>query len=71
MGEFKKAIPYYEKALQLTPDFESVKKNLAFNYYSSGNYRGAIKTLDKVKIDDDPFLVNMLNEAKKLAATQP
>ena len=71
MNDFKRAIPYYEKALQLAPDFVIVKKNLAFNYYSVGNYKGAIKTLDKVNIDDDEFLVNMLNEAKKLAAAQP
>jgi tetratricopeptide (TPR) repeat protein len=70
-NEFKKAIPYYEKALKLAPDFVSVKKNLAFNYYRTGNYKGAIKMLDKVKIDDDEFLVNMLDDAKRLAATQP
>jgi O-antigen ligase len=71
MNDFKKAIPYYEKALQLTPDFEIVKKNLALNYYNVGNYKGTVKTLENVKINDDPFLVNIMNESKKLAANQP
>ena len=71
MNDFKKAIPYYEKALELTPDYDIVKKNLAYNYYRVGNYKGTIKTLEKVDIANDAFLVNMINEAKRLAATQP
>ena len=71
MADYKKAIENYEKALKLTPDFEIVKKNLAFNYFNVGNYKGTIKTLEGVKINDDEFLVNLLNDAKRLAASQP
>ena len=71
MNDFKKAIPYYEKAMELTPDYDIVKKNLAYNYYRVGNYKGTVKTLEKVEIANDEFLVNMMNEAKRLAATQP
>ena len=71
MNDFKKAIYYYEKAMQLTPDYDIVKKNLAYNYYRVGNYKGTIKTLEKVKIDNDEFLLNILNEAKRFAAMQP
>jgi O-antigen ligase len=71
MNDFKKAIPYYERALQLTPDFDIVKKNLAYNYYRVGNYGATIKTLSKVDVSGDQFLNNMLNDAKNKAGVKP
>ena len=70
MSDFKTAIPYYERALFLAPDFDIVKKNLAMNYYNVANYKGAVALLKSIDLQGDQYLIGVLNEATKLAATQ-
>ena len=65
LGQYDKAIESYLQAQQLTPGSEAVLKNLAYNYYQVGNYINCIKTLEKVNIKNDKFLLNLLNEAQK------
>ena len=64
LKQYDKAIPCYEKALQLTPDNEIAFKNLSVNYFISNNYEACIKTLGKINIAGDPYLTGMLNECK-------
>ena len=67
--QFDKAIELYNKALKLTPEFDIVLKNLAVAYYFAGNYAGCIETLDKIKIEGDKYLMELLSEAKRIEAS--
>lgn len=64
LGQFDKAIENYLRALKLTPKFEMVLKNLAVNYFQTGNYAACISTLEKVNIKGEPYLENLMNEAR-------
>ena len=64
LKQYDKAIPCYEKALQLTPNNEIALKNLSVNYFISNNYEACIKTLGKINITGDTYLTGMLNECK-------
>ena len=40
------------------------------NYYNVGNYSGAVALLKSIDLQGDQYLIGVLNEATKLAATQ-
>ena len=65
------AIDNYKKALLYAPEFETILKNLAMTYYYSGNYAACIETIEKLKIEKDLQLINVLNDCRrKLAEKQ-
>ena len=64
--DYKTAIVYYEKALALTPDFIIVKKNLALNYYLTGNYAKCISILNTFDYSTEPTLVDMMVQSQNL-----
>ncbi len=68
LKQYDKAITCYEKALEITPQYEIVLKNLSVNYFMANNYEACIKTLNKLNIKGDAYLTNLFNEAtRKLA----
>jgi len=48
-GEYKTAIDYYGRALELWPSFEETLLNLAATYYNAGLYHKALSTLQRIK----------------------
>ncbi|MFA6448101.1 MAG: tetratricopeptide repeat protein [bacterium] len=47
-GDFKNAVAYHEKAVELAPDYPLPRNNLAFAYYKLGKYDDAIKQMEEV-----------------------
>ena len=71
MKDYPAAIDQYKKALVYTPEFTTVQKNLAMCYYQVGNYAECINAIEKLKIEGDLMLINVLNDCRrKLAAKQ-
>jgi O-antigen ligase len=68
LKQFDKAIPCYEKALQINPYYDIALKNLAINYFNVNNYEGCIKSLTKVDIKGDTYLTDLFNEATRRLA---
>ena len=64
MQDFKKAITNYEKALSYTALNEVTLKNLAVNYYNVQNYQKCLETLSRLKIDNEPILLQIQQEAR-------
>ncbi|MEO7446082.1 MAG: O-antigen ligase family protein [Ferruginibacter sp.] len=65
MQDFKSAIPYYEKALLLAPDFNLVKKNLAVNYFNLGLYKKTADILQEFDYTTEPMFVDMLAQSRE------
>lgn len=65
LKQYDMAINCYLQALQLTPRYEIALKNLAGVYFASGNYAACIEILGKVNIQNNQYLTNLLNEAKR------
>ncbi len=70
MGQFDRAIQSYEKGLSIVPQHDIILKNLSVNYFNVENYKGCIDVLNKIQINGDEYLLNLLAEAKKRLATQ-
>lgn len=71
LKQYQTAIDNYKKALMYAPEFETILKNLAMTQYYSGDYSGCIETIEKLKIEKDPMLINVLNDCRrKLAEKQ-
>jgi tetratricopeptide (TPR) repeat protein len=68
LKEYRTAIDNYKKALAYAPEFETILKNLAMTYYYSGDYTACIETIEKLKIEKDPLLINVLNECRRKLA---
>ena len=68
LKEYRTAIDNYKKALAYAPEFETILKNLAMTYYYSGDYAACIETIEKLKIEKDPLLINVLNECRRKLA---
>lgn len=68
LKQYDKAIPCYEKAIQLTPHYDIVLKNLSVNYFMANNYEACIKTLNKINIKGDTYLTDLFNEANRRLA---
>jgi len=68
LKQFDKAIPCYEKALQINPYYDIALKNLAINYFNVNNYEACIKALNKVDIKGDTYLTDLFNEATRRSA---
>jgi O-antigen ligase len=62
---YDKAINAYLKALHLAPRYDVALKDLAVAYYDSGDYSSCVETFKKVNIQQEPKLVNLLNDALK------
>lgn len=67
MNDFPKAIECYNKALLYASNYDIVLKNLAVNYFRVGNYNECINALKKVKVEEDPYLVDLMASAKQMA----
>ena len=70
MKQYDKAIELYKKGLKLTPEYVTLLKNLAVNYFHNGNYGECIETIGKLKTEGDQPLINLLNEAKRKLTIQ-
>lgn len=51
-----------------SPKYDIVLKNLSVNYFKTGNYETCITALNKVKVEDDPYLINLLESEKNGSA---
>jgi len=57
-GNFSPAQQYFERSLQLNPQFEPARKNLAINYYNLGQYDLAASEFEKLaKFPGEPHSV--------------
>ena len=67
MKKYDSAIINYLHAIELAPHYDMSYKNLAVNYFQLGNYAACLDALSKVwgNIQDDSYLTNLFNEAKK------
>jgi tetratricopeptide (TPR) repeat protein len=65
MERYDSAISNLLHALRITPKFDIVFKNLAVNYYQSGDYARCIETIGKLNIQGDQYFTGMLNDAKR------
>ena len=71
LKQYQTAIDNYKKALVYAPEFETILKNLAMTYYQAGQYKECVATIEKLKIENDPLLINVLNDCRrKLAENQ-
>jgi len=52
-NDFKNAVVYHEKAVQLAPDYALPRNNLAFAYYKLGRFDDALGEMEKV-LKSDP-----------------
>ena len=57
--DYKKALGYAQKAVQLT-DLEIAKQNLGMAYYFNDNYPQAISTLSSITLDKDSYTAYFL-----------
>ena len=53
-GQFREAIPYYEKALEINPRYEDGKFNLAFTWFQAGDKAMALEWLERVDTIPNP-----------------
>lgn len=51
-GDREKAVKYYQKALQISTDFEEARLNLASVYFNEKQYDKAFDVIEKIKIDN-------------------
>lgn len=68
LQKYDSAIIYYHKALQLTPTYEVPIKNLAANYFTMGNDSACVAELQKINIENDPYLQDMMRQALEAIA---
>ena len=71
LGDRQKAIQYYQKALEISTDFEEARLNLASVYYNEKQYDKAFDVIEKFNIDNKnkryiTYLIPIL--AKKINA---
>lgn len=53
-GQFREAIPYYEKALEINPRYEDGKFNLAYTWFQAGDKAMALEWLERVDTIPNP-----------------
>ena len=67
-GDFRTAIPYYEKALKLAPDLKTIKMNLALNYFNVGRYRDCINLLNSFDYQQEPIFIDIMQQSQQFLA---
>lgn len=65
-GDFKNAIPYYEKALKLAPGLTLIKMNLALNYYNVGRYRECVQLLNTFNYQQEPVFIDVMKQSQQI-----
>ena len=68
LKQYQTAIDNYKRALVYAPKFETVLKNLAITYYRAGQYKESIETIEKLKIENDRMLIDVLNDCRRKLA---
>jgi len=68
LKQYQPAIDNYKKALVYAPEFETILKNLAMTQYQAGQYKECIETIERMKIENDRLLIDVLNDCRRKLA---
>lgn len=65
MKQYQQAIPAFQQALQYAPTFEISVRNLAEVQYHLGKYQDCIETLNRINLENNPYLRNLKEMARQ------
>ncbi len=63
LQQFDQAVEALERALAIAPRYEVALKNIAIAYFNVGNYMACIRTIEKIDVANDDFMMGVYEEA--------